>query len=190
MENSTYVKYFEDMIEYLKFYDLTVNEFKTYYLRLSHAIEKGFIKRPLKYIWALLNTRVKPILTKNEEEIFNFVKTGLSALMLQTFKDPNNSKMLDDYYRNELAKMEQIIPLNNISFEMFASYYSLINMAIDIPTKSISSTELISSIRLLLNAKVETLTPQEFKRLIQMKAKLEKKYHSLLNGELTVPKTR
>ena len=94
--------------------------------------------------------------------------------MLQTFKDPNNSKMLDEYYRNEHTKKRQIIPLNNISFQIFASYYSLINMAIDIPTKSISSTELISSIRLLLNAKVETLTPQEFKKLIQMKAKLEK----------------
>ena len=190
MENSTYIKYFEDMIEYLKFYDLTVNEFKTYYLRLSHAIEKGFIKKSLKYIWALLNTRVRPILTGNDEETFNYVKMGLSALMLQTFKDPNNSKMLDDYYRNEFAKMEQIISLNNISFEMFASYYSLINMAIDIPTKSISSTELISLIRLLFNANVEILTPKECERLTQMKAKLEKKYYSLLNGELTVPKTR
>ena len=190
MENSTYIKYFEDMIEYLKFYDLTVNEFKTYYLRLSHAIEKGFIKKPLKYIWALLNTRVRPILTGNDEETFNYVKMGLSALMLQTFKDPNNSKMLDDYYRNEFVKMEQIIPLNNISFEMFANYYSLINMAIDIPTKSISSTKIVSSIRLLSNANVEVLTHKEHERLIQMKAKLEKKYHSLLNGELTVPKTK
>lgn len=190
MENSTYVKYFEDMIEYLKFYDLTVNEFKTYYLRLSHAIEKGFIKRPLKYIWALLDTRVKPILTKRDEEIFNFVKTGLSALLLQTFKDPNNSKMLDDYYRNEFAKMKQLISLNNISFEMFTSYYSLINMAVDIPTKSIGPTELISSIRLLFNVKVETLTSQEFKRLTQMKAKLEKKYNSFLNGEIAIPKAR
>ena len=190
MENSTYIKYFEDMIEYLKFYDLTVNEFKTYYLRLSHAVEKKKKKKPLKYIWALLNTRVRPILTENDEETFNYVKMGLSALMLQTFKDPNNSKMLDDYYRNEFAKMNQIISLNNISFEMFASYYSLINMATDIPTKSISSTELISLIRLLFNANVEILTPEERERLIQMKAKLEKKYHSLLNGELTVPKTR
>ena len=190
MEKNTYVQYFENMIEYLKFYDLTVNEFKTYYLRLSHAIEKGFIKKPLKYIWALLDTKVKPILTRTDEEIFNFVKTGLSALLLQTFKDPNNAKMLDDYYRNEFVKMEQIIPLNNISFEMFANYYSLINMAIDIPTKSISSTKLVSSIRLLLNANVEVLTHKGHERLIQMKAKLEKKYHSFLNGELTVLKTK
>lgn len=71
---------------------------------------------------------------------------------------------------------------------MFESYYSLIKMAIDIPAKSISSTKLISSIRLLFNAKVETLTPQEFKRLTQMKAKLEEKYRSLLNEELNKSK--
>ena len=188
MENSTYVKYFEDMIEYLKFYDLTVNEFKTYYLRLSLAIEKGFIKRPLKYIWALLDTRVKPILTKNEEEIFNFVKTGLSALLLQSFKDPNNSKMLDDYYRNEFAKMEQIFSLNNISFDEFANYYSLINMALDIPTKSVNSKKIVILIRALLNANVIILMSIERERVGKMKAKLEEKYRSLLNEELNKPK--
>lgn len=190
MEKNTYVQYFEDMIEYLKLYDLTVNEFKTYYLRLSHAIEKGFIKKPLKYIWALLDTKVKPILTKNEEEYYAFIKMRLLVLMKKFFENDNMNEFLDDYYETEFVKMEQIIPLNNISFEMFANYYSLINMAIDIPIKSISSTKLVSSIRLLLNANVETVTPQEFKRLIQMKAKLEKKYHSFSNGELTVPKTK
>lgn len=111
MKNSRYVKYFEDMIEQLKFNDLTISQFKNYYLRLSHAIENGFIKNPLEYIWSLLNARVKPILTKSDEEIFNFVKIGLSLLMFQTLKNPNNSKDLDldDYYKKEFAKMKQIL---------------------------------------------------------------------------------
>ena len=188
MENSIYVKYFEDMMEQLKYYDLTVNQFKNYYLRLSHAIEKDFIKNPLEYIWALLNTRVKPILTRTDEETFNYVKMGLSALLLQTLKNPNNSKDLDDYYKKEFANMEQIFSLNNISFDEFANYYSLINIALDIPTKSVNSKKIVILIRALLNANVIILMSIERERVGKMKAKLEEKYRSLLNEELNKPK--
>ena len=190
MEKNTYVQYFEDMIEYLKLYDLTVNEFKTYYLRLSHAIEMNYIKNPLKYIFALLNTRVKSILTKNEEEYYAFIKMRLLILMKKFFENDNMNEFLDDYYETEFAKMEQIIPLNKISFEMFDDYYFLVNISLIVPTKRINSTKAANLVRLLLNANVEVLTHKEHERLIQMKAKLEKKYHSFSNGELTVPKTK
>lgn len=188
MENSRYIRYFEDMLNILKFYDLTVSEFKEYYLRLSYAIEHNYIKNPLRYIYALLNTRVEPILTRTDEEIFSFVKTGLSALMFQSLKNPNNSKILDDYYKKEFAKMGQIFSLKNIYFDTFANYYSLINMALDIPTKSINLKKIIIFTKALLDIKVIILMSIERERFDKMKAKLKEKYRSLLNEELNKPK--
>lgn len=183
MENSTYVKYFEDMIEYLKFCDLTVEQIENYYLQLVQAINNGLIKSPLRYLFTLLNAKVKPVLTRYDEETLNYIKTGLNHLTIQSLKDPNNSKMLDDYYRNEFGKMEQIAFLNIISFDTFIKYYNLIKMALCFPTKATDSVKIISLINLLFNINIKILTPKDREKLSQMKLDLEEKYYSLLNAE-------
>ena len=186
MNDSLYTKYlnliyFDKMIEEIKFHSISVYQYGKYYSRLNQAINKKTIESPFKYILELLNATVHPIKTKYDDKKYTLIHANLLLLFFIELKKPDNIKILHEYYEIEFTNMKKGLYLNNISFDMFLRFNSLINMALNFPTKLMNEENISKLILSLTNANVTTTTTNDFIQLNKLKQDLVKKYKFLSN---------
>lgn len=185
MENSLYVKYFEDMIIKIEKRKITLNEFINYCLRLEKAVKQSYIENPLKYAVKLLEARVEPIKTNNNIKIYKSFKLYLINLSITIARKPEYCKILDSEYEKIFNEMENMILLGSISYEKFVEFYKIVKLAINFPTKSINLAKII---QLLINSNVNAASTDEYNQIKKIKKDLTTKYKELKLADINKQK--
>ena len=185
MENSLYVKYFEDMIIKTEVDKITLNEFINYCRRLEKAVKQSYIENPIKYAVKLLNARVEPIRTDNSIRIYNSFKLSLIALSITILETPEYYKTLDAEYEEFFREMKKIILSDSISFNEFTEFYTIVKFVIKFPTKSINLERII---RLLFDSRVTTISAVEYNQVNNIKNELIDIYTKLKNDVMNKQK--
>ena len=184
MENSLYVKYFEDMIIKIEKRKITLNEFINYCLRLEKAVKQSYIENPLKYAVKLLEARVEPK-TNNNIKLYNSFKLYLINLSITIARKPEYCKILDSEYENVFNEMENMILLGSISYEKFVEFYKIVKLAINFPTKSINLPKII---QLLINSNVNAASTDKYNQIKKIKKDLTTKYKELKSVDINKQK--
>ncbi len=185
MENSLYVKYFEDMIIKIEKRKITLNEFINYCLRLEKAVKQSYIENPLKYAVKLLEARVEPIKTNNNIKIYKSFKLYLINLSITIARKPEYCKILDSEYEKIFNEMENMILLGSISYEKFVEFYKIVKLTINFPTKSINLAKII---QLLINSNVNAASTDEYNQIKKIKKDLTTKYKELKLADINKQK--